>query len=90
MLNTGLLVRVMVINATFNNNSVMSWWSVLLVTCTRQIKYITLPGSGQNEKEQQRTVAPKEQLLGVAIGRPMKRKPFTSCRFLLAILRIIG
>jgi hypothetical protein len=35
---------------------------------------------------QQRTVAPKEQLLGVAIGRPMKRKPFTSCRFLLAIL----
>ena len=31
MLNTGLLVRVMVINATFNNNSVMSWESVLLV-----------------------------------------------------------
>ena len=31
MLNTGLLVRVMVINATFNNNSVMSWRSVLLV-----------------------------------------------------------
>jgi hypothetical protein len=31
MLNTGLMVRVMVINATFNNNSVMSWQSVLLV-----------------------------------------------------------
>jgi hypothetical protein len=31
MLNTGVMVRVMVFNATFNNNSVMSWRSVLLV-----------------------------------------------------------
>ena len=32
--NTGLLgegVRVMVFNATFNNISVISWWSVVLV-----------------------------------------------------------
>ena len=27
----GVMVRVMVFNATFNNISVISWWSVLLV-----------------------------------------------------------
>ena len=31
----GVMVRVMVFNATFNNISVISWWSVLLVEETR-------------------------------------------------------
>ena len=38
MLNTGLLVRVMVLKATFNNNSVMSWRSVLLVEETEYLE----------------------------------------------------
>jgi hypothetical protein len=30
-IQTGVRVRVMVFNATFNNFSAISWWSVLLV-----------------------------------------------------------
>ena len=30
-LSTGYMVRIMVFNATFNNISVILWWSVLLV-----------------------------------------------------------
>jgi len=34
-MNMWVTVRVMVFNATFNNISVISWWSVLLVEETR-------------------------------------------------------
>jgi hypothetical protein len=36
-----LEVRGMVFNATFNNNSVISWWSVLLVEKTTDLLQVT-------------------------------------------------
>jgi hypothetical protein len=46
----------MVFNATFNNISVISWWSVLLVEENREIRVITkLPNSEQSYKGKVKT-----------------------------------
>jgi hypothetical protein len=46
----------MVFNATFNNISVISWWSVLLVEENREIRVITkLPNSKQSYKGKVKT-----------------------------------
>jgi hypothetical protein len=37
----GVMIRVMVFNATFNNISVISWWSVLLVEETTDLSQVT-------------------------------------------------